>query len=86
MHWEVGVDTGKPCNEMALPDVDGFFGGVCVVHVWGCKLKGGIGLPDESFEATWTFIVENVHVEAESPVRKVLMKFGERSYKFTFAA
>ena len=36
VHGKVGVDTGESSNEVAFPDVDGFFGSICSVHVWRC--------------------------------------------------
>jgi hypothetical protein len=33
VHGKIGVDTGETCNEVAFPDVDGFFGSICPVHV-----------------------------------------------------
>jgi hypothetical protein len=57
VHGESRINTGEASNEVALPSVDGFFGGVGTMHVgWG-QLERGMGFADIGFECLWALIV-----------------------------
>lgn len=86
MHWKIGIDTGEARNEVAFPDVDGFFGSVGSVHVGRSELQGGSGVSNIILQAFGTLVVENVECWAESTGGEVLVQLGKRSQQLGFAS
>lgn len=60
MHRKIRINTGETGNEVAFPNVDGFFGRIGAVNVWRGELQCGAGVLDVIFEASGAFVIKNV--------------------------
>ena len=72
MDGERRIYAGKAGDEMALPGVDGFFGGVGAVIVGWRQLKADVFFSEESLEDEGAFVVQDDDFGAKPPIPEVV--------------
>ena len=64
--WKGGVNTGKDGQELGFEGLDGLFGGVATVDIWGNKLEPNLLIfPNNAFGFGAGFVVEDLKVSQD---------------------
>ncbi len=69
------VGCAQACNKVILERLDGTFGSVALMRVWGYELEVDVLVLDGAFECVGGFVIKFLEAGLETTVDKVLVQF-----------